>query len=49
MRCPDCKKEVGYNKLYCPHCSAELFDSKEKLTNVTLPVYKVFELNAAMR
>jgi predicted amidophosphoribosyltransferase len=24
-RCPDCKKEVGYGRVYCPHCSAELF------------------------
>lgn len=49
MKCRDCKKEVGYNRLYCPHCSVELFGGKEEHSSVTLPVYKVFALNAAMR
>jgi predicted amidophosphoribosyltransferase len=28
MKCPDCKKEVGFNKDYCPHCSGELFNRR---------------------
>lgn len=24
MKCPDCKKDVGFNREYCPHCSGEL-------------------------
>ncbi len=27
-RCPDCKKEIGFSQVYCPHCSAELFRGK---------------------
>ena len=27
-KCPDCKKEVGYGQVYCPHCSAELFKGR---------------------
>ena len=49
MKCQDCKKEIGYSKLYCPHCSAELFKSKAEQSNLTLQVYRTFELNAGMR
>ena len=24
MICPDCRKDVKFNRLYCPHCSGEL-------------------------
>lgn len=24
MICPDCKKDVRYNRVYCPHCGGEL-------------------------
>ncbi|HEY8465100.1 MAG TPA: hypothetical protein VIM29_14000 [Bacillota bacterium] len=30
MKCPDCKTDVGYNRVYCPHCSAELCRSQRK-------------------
>ena len=49
MKCHDCKKEVGYSKLYCPHCSAELFHGKEKLSSSTWSVYTSVGLNAAMK
>ncbi len=37
MRCPDCKKDVGFNKVYCPHCSGELSALRHK--KVAQPVY----------
>lgn len=30
MLCPDCKKDVKYNRVYCPHCSADLAVANKK-------------------
>ncbi len=31
MVCPDCKKDVKYNRIYCPHCSGELAVVNKKM------------------
>lgn len=30
MLCPDCKKDVKYNRLYCPHCGGDLSAANKK-------------------
>lgn len=35
MRCPDCGKDVRYNREYCPNCSAELCGRKDAPTHLT--------------
>jgi len=31
MICPDCKKDVRYNRIYCPHCGGELIAVNKKI------------------
>ena len=35
MRCPDCKKDVRYNREYCPNCGAELCGRRDVATHLT--------------
>lgn len=35
MICPDCKKDVKYNRVYCPHCSGELVNRNRRPVEVS--------------
>jgi len=35
MLCPDCQKDVKYNRVYCPHCSGELTAVNKKLVEAS--------------
>ncbi len=35
MLCPDCKKDVKYNRVYCPYCSGELTAVNKKLVEAS--------------